>query len=187
MESSTTLEIINKIENLGIKFIDYSTLSKITQNYNQNSIQKIISRLQQKNILQKLYNGKYLYTKSKTTDFETANYLYQPSYISLQSALSFYGILPQFVYSITSITTKKTRALITQNKEFTYGHITASLFHHYTKTNNFLIALPEKALFDSLYMASKGLISLDINELDLSIINKTIFKKLCKNYPKLKL
>ncbi|MBU4397110.1 hypothetical protein KKC08_03020, partial [Patescibacteria group bacterium] len=76
MESSTTLEIINKIENLGIKFIDYSTLSKITQNYNQNSIQKIISRLQQKNILQKLYNGKYLYTKSKPTDFETANYLY---------------------------------------------------------------------------------------------------------------
>ena len=46
----------------------------------------------------------------------TANYLYQPSYISLDSALSFYGVITGFSYKITSVSTKKTRSLIIDEK-----------------------------------------------------------------------
>ena len=51
---------------------------------------------------------------SSTNDFLLANFLYQPSYISLESALSFFGIVTGFAYQITSLTTKKTNTLKTE-------------------------------------------------------------------------
>jgi len=45
-------------------------------------------------------------------------------------------------------------------------------FFGFVKKDNFLIAQPEKALLDELYFISKGLISISLNELNLSLINK---------------
>ncbi|RLC34757.1 hypothetical protein DRH14_02235 [Candidatus Shapirobacteria bacterium] len=187
MSSSSILQITQQLHQLNKKFVDYSTIARLSHQNNPNTIQKITSRLLQKKIITKLANAKYLFNQSSTTKFEISNYLYQPSYISLQSALSFYGILPQFTYSITAITTKKTKKIISQQQEFTYSHIKTQLFHHYHKQNGFLIATPEKALFDSLYFQSKGLVSLNLDELDLKLINLSLFNQVCQDYPKLKI
>jgi predicted transcriptional regulator of viral defense system len=105
-------------------------------------------------------------------DFAIANYLYQPSYISLESALSFYGIITGFPYKITSISTKKSRLFNTDQKEFQYSQIAADLFWGYEKRENFLLADKEKALLDYLYFFSKGIKSFDREEFDLQEINQ---------------
>jgi len=173
MEASSVLNVYRKLQKRSIKFVDYAILQHITGLKNRNSLYKLASRMKQKKLLFSLNNaGKFLVADSNPAEFEIANFLYQPSYISLETALSFYGILAQFVYSITSITTQKTQKFIISDKEYTYSQIKKDFYWGYVKKDNFLIASPEKALLDALYFFSKGVISLSLKELDLSAINK---------------
>jgi predicted transcriptional regulator of viral defense system len=86
---------------------------------------------------------------------EISNNLYKPSYISFEYALSYYGIIPEAVYTITNATTKATRNFIVQNQEYSYSSIKKSLYFGYVlvteKNRQFLIAEPEKALLDYYY------------------------------------
>lgn len=182
MGSISLIDTLGKIEESGLKFLDYSVLGRLTGNYNRNSLYKMANRLEKKKILTRLTGaGKYYLTKSNPTEFEIANYLYRPSYISLESALSFYGILPQFVYSITSVTTRKSKKFLAQNKEYVFSHLNKDIFWGYKKNNNILIASPEKALIDSLYFVSKNLIDLDFLELDLSVVNRQVLLKMASS------
>ena len=114
------------------------------------------------------------------TIFKSPIFLYSPSCISLESALSFYGIITRFPYQITSITSKKTKPIKTLNKEFFYSHIKPQLFFDYEKREKFLIASKEKALFDYLYFCSKGLRTFEKDDFDLNLINKKKFFSLLK-------
>ena len=129
-------------------------------------------------LIERLVKGKYILSNSNISDFEKAGVILSPSYISLESALTFYGILPQFTYSITSVTTQKTRKYEIGGKEYEYAKIKKSLFSDYIKKDNFLIATPEKALIDLIYLASKKLRKIDLSDLDMSIINWDLFNKL---------
>ena len=60
--------------------------------------------------------------------FLIANKSYYPSYISLETAFSYYNIIPEIVYNITSITSKKTIEFNFQNSTFTYNKINSHLF-----------------------------------------------------------
>lgn len=82
-----------------------------------------------------------------------ANYIYAPSYISLQYALRYYGLIPERVYTITSMTTKHNRVFYNSLGRFEYVHIDEKAFpigvRAVTMDNaTFLIASPEKALCD---------------------------------------
>lgn len=86
-----------------------------------------------------------------------ANKIYKPSYISLHSALAFYGIIPEAVVQITSITSLKTAFFKNGTGEYHYKNIKPELMFGYDlkpvedgKMINF--ALPEKALLDLLYL-----------------------------------
>lgn len=86
-----------------------------------------------------------------------ANRLYQPSYISLQYALSYYGLIPEGVYAVSSITTKKTQNFANDFGNFDYKNIKKNAFTGFVSREDefnykFLIALPEKALLDYLYL-----------------------------------
>lgn len=171
METST-LSLIKLFREKGITrftLIDFGRLLGIS---NQNTIYKKVQRLEQKGVVQKLLKGKYLFLFGKNNDFEMANWLYQPSYISLESALSFYGIITGFSYKITSICLKKTKNLQIDNKELAYSQIDKSLFFGYAKKDNFLIAEAEKAVFDYIYFSHKGLRNSDWSEFDLSGLDK---------------
>ena len=91
---------------------------------------------------------------------EIANRLYRPSYISFAYALSYYGIIPEMPYQITSATTKPTRMFTSNNKVFAYYTIQREAFTGFIlkKEGNrvFLIAEPEKALVDFAYLAILG-------------------------------
>ncbi len=88
-----------------------------------------------------------------------ANLIYGPSYISLQFALAYYGMIPEAAVQVTSVTFKKTKRYHTPLGDFIYRSISKD---HYlpgvalVRPNNrvsYLIASPEKALMDMLYFA----------------------------------
>ena len=54
----------------------------------------------------KLRNNFYIIKDSRPYHYFVANKLYEPSYVSLNTALSHYGIIPEVVYAVTSVTTK---------------------------------------------------------------------------------
>lgn len=171
METST-LSLIKLFRKKGITRFTLTDFGRLLEISNQNTIYKKIQRLEQKGVIKKLLKGKYLFLFGENNDFEMVNWLYQPSYISLESALSFYGIITGFSYKITSITLKKTKNLLIDNKELTYSQIDKELFFGYEKKDNFLIAEKEKAVFDFIYFSQKGLRNPDLSEFDLSEIDK---------------
>lgn len=88
-----------------------------------------------------------------------ANKIYSPSYVSLETALSFYGWIPEAVFTITSISTRKTQVFDTPIGHFRYSSVKPSLFFGYRllMPDGFgtKIAEPEKALLDFLYLRPK--------------------------------
>ena len=83
--------------------------------------------------------------------------LYSPSYVSMEYALSFYGLIPERVADITSITTKKTAAFENALGRFIYQHIKIKCFAGFTELKDeaglaYYMATPEKAIVDFIYL-----------------------------------
>jgi len=86
-----------------------------------------------------------------------ASKIYFPSYVSLEAALGYYGIIPEAVFTTTSVTTRKTFAFSAEKfGNFSYQKIKQEAFGGFAtlKDNNisFNLALPEKALVDWFYI-----------------------------------
>lgn len=86
-----------------------------------------------------------------------ANRIYRPSYISLHTALSFYGIIPEAVVQITSVTSLKTATFKNPFGEYSYKNIKPNLMFGYEPRpmadgKTLLFSTPEKALLDLLYL-----------------------------------
>lgn len=97
------------------------------------------------------------YLKGEVSNkFKIANKIYSPSYISLDTALSKHGIIPETVYAITSITTKATREFSDDNTIYRYFKIKKQAYTGYTLTDDVFIADPEKASIDYLYFVALG-------------------------------
>lgn len=172
METYTTTEIIKILSEKNIILFSLADFGRLFRIENKNTLYKKIQRLEKKEVIGKLKKGQYRFLLNSTNDFALANYLYRPSYISLESALSFYGIITGFPYKITSITPKKSQTYIIDNKEFQYSKMSPFLFWGYEKKGDFLVAEKEKALLDYLYFHLKGLKTLDPKGFELEQIDK---------------
>lgn len=127
-----------------------------------------LSRWAKNGLLVKLRQGWYAFPELlQRVDFARyiAGRIYRPSYISLHTALSIYGIIPEAVASINSVTTLKTAEFQNEFGQFTYQSVKPELFFGYkpltlpankTIVNapemSWFIAHPEKALLDLLYL-----------------------------------
>ncbi len=105
-----------------------------------------------------------------------ANKIYLPSYISLETALSFYGMIPEGVSTILSVTPRKTAGFENRFGSFIYRTIRSDLMFGYTlETSEFshhwkaMIASPEKAILDFLYLNTQYSSASDMRELRLDI------------------
>lgn len=159
------------------------TLRDVLNIKKESAIFNVIKKLLLAGVLRKLEKNKYLLKGARVNDFTLANFMYQPSYVSFESALNFYGILSQFPYEVSSATTKKTAGKIFQGKAFIYTHIKKDLFWGYEKKEDFIIAFPEKALLDQLYLGAKGYRKINLDEYDLSRVNISRLKNYLKKYP----
>lgn len=146
---------------------------------------------QRKGYIQKLINKWYLFADVPMNErlrYRINNCLHRPSYISLESALSHYGLIPEAVYSVQNITTRKTIAYDTIAGTFNYRSIKAHLFFGYEVDNSqtipLLIASPEKAILDYLYLNHQLNNTEDIEglRLNLTTFNETINKDRLTSY-----
>ena len=123
----------------------------------------------------KLRNQYYAFPEYRQVpDFSryVANRIYAPSYISLHSALSFYGMIPEEVVQLTSVTTLKTARFENDFGTFHYQNVkTPFYFGFEIKTiqsgRGLLFATPEKALLDLLYLNPYYKTEQDMEELRL--------------------
>ena len=160
-----------KIKNLPT--FSSSLFSSITDDVDTLRVQ--LTKWKKKGLVIQLKKGLYVLgdkeREIEPSNFYLANQIIIPSYISLESALSYYGLIPEFVASITSITIRKTCRFKNQFGTFIYQHIKSEGFTGFDlkKSNdlNILIACPEKAVVDFLYL----------NLHEFTIKNKDIFKK----------
>jgi len=104
------------------------------------------------------YVTRLFYENHKTDTsylFSLANILLKPSYISLETALQYYGLFPEAAdYTIASVTPKLPREFSNRTGRYTYRKINEKLFTGFKNEGgdfNFTIALPHKAIFDTLY------------------------------------
>lgn len=101
------------------------------------------------------------YRKTTLEPFCIANALKQASYVSLHSALSWYGIIPEFVPSVTSVTTGRPQSIETPLGRFEFRHVSKKYFWGYQQIElksglNAFVAYPEKALLDLIYLTPGG-------------------------------
>ena len=119
-----------------------------------------LSRWQKKGLLIGLRKGVYMLgpqdRKIDVSKEVIANRIYEPSYLSLEYALNFYGLIPEEVVDLTSITTRKTMRFKNKLGHFVYQHIQPKAFRGFRKMgnekNSYFMAEPEKAVVDFLYL-----------------------------------
>jgi len=174
VEKLNRLKVEKKLKTIGMTVFTPVEFGGIF-NVSANTASMFISRNLASGLFIKLRNNYYILEDSDTPLFFIANKLYQPSYVSLEKALFYYGIIPEFVYSITSVTTKATRDFNTGLGNFSYQKIKQEAFTGYKLTSvegqRVLLAEKEKALADYLYFVDLKQTSLN-DRLNLKKINK---------------
>jgi predicted transcriptional regulator of viral defense system len=98
------------------------------------------------------------FQKVKPHPFVVANQLVRSSYVSLQSALAYYGLIPEYVPLMTSVTTSRPGRSITPLGNFEFRHIKPDFLFGYQSVDvgdsqQAFVASPEKALLDLIYLA----------------------------------
>jgi len=121
---------------------------------------KVKRLLAQKKLL-RLRRGLYCMTQDYNAHpFELAQYIYGPSYISLESALSFHNLIPEAVYTTTSVTSKRSKTFKTPLGVFSYAHLPPENLYISVElikkeSYQFLIAKPWKAICDYVFCYKK--------------------------------
>jgi len=116
-------------------------------------------RWEKQGLLIKLRNGYYAFADMAGKEgfaHYAASKIYKPSYISLQTALAFHGIIPKTINEITSVSSLKTSTFENNLCTFSYKKIKPSLMFGYNAVEKngftFFISSPEKAILDLLYL-----------------------------------
>jgi predicted transcriptional regulator of viral defense system len=153
---------MEKLTQLGIIPIDYASLESLFRDYK--SSRNKIANLEIEGKLIRLKRGLYVVSpdvsgKLLSTEL-IANHIYGPSYISMESALRYYGLIPESVHIVRSMTTKRSRVFDNSISKFDYiacgeEYYPIGINQKISDDYSFLIASPEKALCD-LIVYTKG-------------------------------
>lgn len=152
-----------------------------------------ISRLVKSGELIRLKNGFFIISEKiqdKPIPYEqVANLLYGPSYISLEWALSYYKMIPEGVYVMTSVCTNKSNTFTTPIGTFDYFYLNHKRYsigidQKENSNGRFLIATPEKSLADLVHFKCKKIDKEDLllDLIESRRINEDILKSLNKKH-----
>lgn len=143
---------------------DYQTLSGVLKEYTAPR-DKITSLIEQ-GVIIRVKKGLYVFGRGwrqRPYSLKTlANLIYGPSYISLEYALWLYGLIPEQVHTVTSVTIGRSRNFSTPLGDFSYRKIPMPPFAvgmdvmQNSSGGKYLIAVPEKALVDKI-QSERGL------------------------------
>ncbi len=126
-----------------------------------------ISELIRKQLIIPLKNGLYVGGPEtrliQPESFLLANHLRNPSYVSVESALSYWGLIPEKVFETSSVTTKRSKIFHSKPGKFSFAHLPLPYFSFgqvsmkLRPSQYAIIANPEKALCDKIVLTA-GLI-----------------------------
>lgn len=134
-------------------------------NVSQAGVQRQLSRWHAAGRLYQLRRGVYAlappFQKIKPHPFTVANHLARGSYVSCQSALAHYGLIPEYTPVTTSVTTGRAGQWDTLLGSYVYRRIQVALWHDYRLIEvgggqRAFVATPEKALLDLIYLQPGG-------------------------------
>jgi len=139
------------------------------------------------------------YLRQKLDPLVLAQRIYGPSYISLETALSYHGWIPEAVYAVTSVCTDRSREFDTPLGRFSFTRIPQETFYAEASRvekeagGSFLMASPLKALADYVYVhkcdwrSSRPVVeSLRVDERNLESVDSEAFDRLVGNYSSLR-
>ena len=92
----------------------------------------LLHRYTKQGFILRLKRGLYAFPDALPPEVFIANKLYEPSYVSLEFALSYHRVIPETVYEITSVSPKATRRFETLGKIFSYRKIKKTAFAGYS-------------------------------------------------------
>jgi predicted transcriptional regulator of viral defense system len=114
-----------------------------------------INRYLRQGWIERLRRGCYAFPERQVPPAYIANRIYEPSYVSLESALSYHGVIPETVYTVTSVSTRATRRFQVRAMAYTYRRLTPKAYTGYriVRQDGFSVAIadPEKAFVDLAY------------------------------------
>lgn len=147
---------MEELEQLGITPVDYAVLRSLFSGYR--SPRNKIANLEQAGKIIRLKRGMYVVSptvsKQLLSEELIANHIYGPSYVSMESALRYYGLIPEQVYTTRSMTPNRSKNVENQIGKFEYITVNENYYPIGIKQQTvedkytFLIAAPEKALCD---------------------------------------
>ena len=150
-----------------MKFVEFKESLKAYTVFSIHEIEKIDNRFhrrrlndwQEKGYIKKVIKGYYVFSDLDLNEnilFEIANKIHRPAYVSLEMVLSYYHLIPESVYAITSVSSRRPSRYETPLADFIYRKIKPGLYFGYklVKSNGgwFKIARLEKAILDYLYI-----------------------------------
>ena len=159
------MDIVEKINSkLKTDVLPLSLINSVLENKSEDARKALLKRACQKGDLIRVRNGLYLVGEKKRkaafSSFEIANFIIEPSYVSLESALSHYGLIPEAVYTTTSVSTNSGLELKTPVGQFSFSYLKTEYFNfgfYRIKDGDrrYLIATPLKALIDYIVLKKK--------------------------------
>lgn len=145
-----------------------------------------LSRFAERGLICQIKRELYCFDAEKVDELVLANKLYQPSYVSLETALNYYGVIPDVPQSVTSVTVVTSKRIATEMGNFYYSKINQALFFGWSSVATedaqyFKIALPEKALLDYFYI--RRVKTAHDLRLNLKEFNMILYQKMVREYP----
>ncbi len=155
-----------------LTYPDLCILLPLTENARYAQIKRALQEGLLVRLRKGLYRrGKYL-EKKKPHPFEMSQHILWPSYVSLESALSFHGLIPEAVYSTTCVTISRSQKIENEFGLFSYQRLPKNNFFYGVSReiedeSIFLVATPWKAITDYVFCYKKNWVN--INPLDKSL------------------
>jgi predicted transcriptional regulator of viral defense system len=159
------MQILQAIQSYASQPISHQLLLSLLNGYKRPNDK--IHELIKKGDLQALKRGLYTVGPSisliQPETFLIANHLLGPSYVSLDSALSYHGLIPERVFEISSVTVKQSRSFSNATGVYHYIHLPLPYYSfgiinvQFDSNQSVMLASAEKALFDKV-ITSKGVV-----------------------------
>jgi predicted transcriptional regulator of viral defense system len=162
MNSRLLESSLRKFERSYVTDAEFQALLKGTSDSRYGKVKRLLAQGKLLHIRRGLYClTEELGCRIKPHPYELAQHVYGPSYISLESALSFHGLIPERVYSITSVTAKRAKEFNSPLGLFSYLHVPPeNLLVGVELVNDngypFFVAKPWKAICDYMFCYKKN-------------------------------
>lgn len=152
------MELFEPIQQYAATPIPHHVMASLLKDYKQPNDK--IHDLIKDGMLQQVRRGLYIagpkITRFRPDPFLIANHIFGPSYVSLESALAYHGLIPEKVYETTSVTIKASRDFSTPLGVYSYTRLPLPYYSYGIQSGisgsdqRFLLASPEKALCDKI-------------------------------------